>query len=207
MTQKIKIKIREIVFKTLEPLVRFIGKIHDPFLKDVMALSEAPTILDTLQPLDIILATTLAHLSNVFNPGKWKHAIIYIGKDENGVPMIIEAIGKGVIKRSLYECLATKNYISICRVKEQLTKKAINRGLAFCEAQVGKPYDYGFDMVTGHKYQNFFCSELAYYTLKEALPDLDFKLMKSLGVNTVSPGDFYKAKKKFDVVFETKEQK
>jgi hypothetical protein len=203
MTEKLRLKTREILLKVLNPLVKIIGKIKSPFVKEKMALSYTPEILDTLQPLDIILSKSLGHLSNVFNPGKWKHAIIYLGI-ENGIPMIAEAIGRGVIKRNLYECLADKNFIAICRTKEKLTKTAITKGVDFANAQVGKGYDYDFDMFSGHKYQNFFCSELAYYTLKEAIPNLKFKLMKSLGVETVSPNDFYQADKHFDVVFETK---
>ncbi len=65
MTQNIQLKIREILFKVLYPIILVMGKIKAPFIKDAMALSETPTILDTLQPLDIILATTLGHLSNV----------------------------------------------------------------------------------------------------------------------------------------------
>lgn len=195
--------IRILILKILTPFIKMISHIKSPFVTDKMALTYTPEILDTLQPLDIILSKSLGYFTNIVNPGQWKHAIVYLGM-ENGIPMIAEAIGRGVVKRNLYECLADKNFIAICRTKEKLTKTAIAKGVDFANAQVGKGYDYDFDMFSGHKYQNFFCSELAYYTLKEAIPNLKFKLMKSLGIETVSPNDFYQADKHFDVVFETK---
>lgn len=67
MTEKLRLKTREILLKVLNPLVKIIGKIKSPFVKEKMALSYTPEILDTLQPLDIILSKSLGHLSNVFN--------------------------------------------------------------------------------------------------------------------------------------------
>lgn len=202
--EKLKLKFREILLKTLTPLIKIIGKIKDPFVREHMALTDAVEILNTLKPLDIILSKSLAHLSNVFNVGTYKHAIVYIGL-ENGIPMIVEAIGKGVIKRNLYECLADKNFIAICRLEKGISKKGLQDGIDFANAQVGKSYDYGFDMDSNSKYQNFFCSELAYYTIKTAVPDTEFKLIKTLGVETCIPDDFYKTSK-FITVFETKNE-
>ena len=207
MTKETLQKIRGLLLKLTTPILKLIDHVRAPFITSQMCLGDAVTILNTLQPLDIILSIETGYIVNVINPGKWKHAIIYLGKDENNIPMIIEAIGQGVVRRNLYECLANKNYIAICRLKENITKKQVQNGVNFATAQIGKTYDYNFDMETSRKFQSFYCSELAYYTIKEAAPDAQFTLKESFGVNTVIPSDFYNAKKYFDVVFETKEVK
>src|SRR6185436_16570770 len=102
---------------------------------------------------------TLGELSNFFNPGKYKHAILYTGLEKFGriklpTPMIMEAIGEGVLYRPLVECLATKDEICVLRLREPLTREELERGLKWALAQEGKPYDYRFDMVSRHKMSN-----------------------------------------------------
>ena len=206
MTKETLQKIRNFLLKITTPILKLIDHVRAPFITAQMCLGDALEIVNTLKPLDIILSIETGYIVNLINPGKWKHAIIYLGKDDDGVPMVIEAIGQGVVRRNLYECLANKNYIAICRLKENLTKKQIKSGIDFATAQIGKNYDYNFDMETTRKFQSFYCSELAYFTIREAAPDTEFTLKESLGVRTVIPSDFYLAKKYFNVVFETKQK-
>ena len=185
------------------PAVKIIGRIIPPFSKKDPMINFYK-ILGLLQPMDIILTTSRGHLSNLFNPGRYKHARAYIGL-ENSIPQIIESTGEGVNQRTLVECMSTKDVIAVLRPNKQVfaNKKQEQKAIAWLKMQIGKPYDYVFDMNSQKKFNNFFCSELIYYAINEVNPDTTFTLMETFGVPTVSPMDFYKAKKKFDLIYET----
>lgn len=54
------------------------------------------------------------------------------------------------------------------------------------------------------KYDNFFCSELCLAFWQKINPGISFVLMKTFGVDTVSPNDFYRAApKKTEVLFDS----
>lgn len=196
-------KFRNTGLLVLMPVVKIIGRIMPPFSKKDPMINFYK-ILDLLHPMDIILTTSRGHLSNLFNPGRYKHAIAYIGI-EKGIPQIIESTGEGVHQRTLVECMSTKDAIAVIRPNKQVfaDKKQVKNAIAWLKKQEGKPYDYVFDMNSQKKFKNFFCSELIYYAIKEVNPATNFVLMETFGVPTVSPMDFYKAKKKFDLIYET----
>ena len=193
---------RTLVFKLMRPIVIFIGKIHVPYSVKSAAKSYFD-ILKVIQPGDVILSTTYGHASNLGNPGKFKHAILYIGA-ENSKPMIIEAIGEGVVKRTLVECIAEKDKIAVIRSNEiSQDSPNLKVALEWANAQVGKPYDYDFDTTGNDKYDNFFCSEFCLDVWHLIKADISFTLMEVFGVLTVVPTDFYRAApKKTTVVFE-----
>lgn len=200
---KLYLQLHAVLFRLLKPIIVWVGKIHSPW-SEKGAIKDWYKLVEVLKPGDVILSTTMGHLSNVFNPGKYKHAIAYIGL-ENGVPMIIEAIGRGVIKRPLVECISEKDEIAVIRSRDPEIQKKVNfkRGLEWINKQVGKPYDYYFDMNSYHKFSNFYCSELCYYWWKMMNPKLTFTLQKTAWVNTVIPMNFYLAKRKTEIILET----
>lgn len=197
-------KIRNYLFCLLVPLIKIVGKISIPFSKKDPMINFYK-IKKVLRPMDIILTTSYGHLSNLFNPGKYKHALAYIG-EEKGMPVIIESIGEGVVKKTLIECLSTKDVIAILRPKKNVLfgKSQVDKAIRWLKAQVGKPYDYVFDMNSQKRFKNFFCSELIYFSIKHVNTETEFVLMNTFGVPTVSPTDFYKADKKFQLIYETK---
>jgi hypothetical protein len=188
---------RSLLVELLIPFVTWMGKIKAPF-SDKKAIDHFFEIQDHLNPGDVILSTTLGELSNWFNPGKYKHAIIFAGwqdyKGYKNVPMVMEAIGQGVLYRSLAECLATKDKIVICEPRKPLTPQEFNKGFKWALKQVGKPYDYRFEVRGENKFKNFYCSEYYYDFIKKCRPTIEFTLMYIFGVATVKPMDFYNAK-------------
>jgi hypothetical protein len=197
-------KIRNRLFYFLIPLVKIIGKITLPYTKKDPMINFY-IIKKLLRPMDIILTTSYGHLSNLFNPGKFKHALAYIG-EEKGIPVIIESIGEGVVKKTLVECLSTKDVIAILRPKKNVisSNSQVNKAIRWLENQVGKPYDFVFDMNSQKRFKNFFCSELIYFSIKHVNPETEFVLMNTFGVPTVTPADFYRAHNKFQLIYETK---
>ncbi len=203
MNQSVK-KIRELLFYLLVPLVKLVGKISLPFTKKDPMINFY-NIKKILKPMDIILTTSYGHLSNLFNPGKFKHSLAYIG-EEKGIPLIIESIGEGVVKKTLVECLSTKDVIAVLRPKKNVISdtRQVNKAIRWLKKQVGKPYDFVFDMNSQKRFNNFFCSELIYFSIKHVNPETEFVLRNTFGVPTVTPTDFYRAKKKFQLIYKTK---
>jgi len=189
-------KLRALLLKILMPFVKWMGKILPPYsVKN--AIKTYYEWDRKIQPLDIILVNTAGHLSNIFNKGKWKHVVVFIGW-ENEIPMVVVALGIGVIKRPLIECIAVKD--------GQFYD--LNRGIEWVKEQIGKGYDFWFDNVSENKFANLYCSELGYFAWLHAFPEMKFELRKTLGVDTVTPDDFYEAAKiknpKTEIIYEYK---
>ena len=189
--------------KCLIPIIQFIGKIHLPFTSKEKLMSDYYEIESILQHGDIILSTSYGHLSNLINPSKLKHALMYIGK-ENNIPYIIEAVGEGVVKKSLAQWLSSKDEICILRFKDFIldnTQKL--KATLWIREQLGKPYDYSFDSQTQDKFKNFYCSELVFYATKAANKDAPIELRDTNGILTITPSDYYNMiGKKVDLIYE-----
>jgi uncharacterized protein YycO len=177
--------------KCLIPIIQFIGKIHLPFTSKEKIMSDYYEIESLLQHGDVILSTSYGHLSNLVNPSKWKHALMYIGK-ENNIPYIIEAVGDGVVKKSLAQWLSSKDEICVLRFRDSIldATQKLNATLWIRE-QLGKPYDYSFDSQTQDKFKNFYCSELVYYSIKSSNPEAKIDLRDTNGILTITPSDYY----------------
>jgi uncharacterized protein YycO len=177
--------------KCLIPIIQFIGKIHLPFTSKEKLMSDYYEIESLLQHGDVILSTSYGHLSNLVNPSKWKHALMYIGK-ENNIPYIIEAVGEGVVKKSLAQWLSSKDEICILRFNEEILSPIQKIEMVnWIKKQLGKPYDYSFDSQTQDKFKNFYCSELVYYAIKSANPKAQIELRDTNGILTITPSDYY----------------
>jgi uncharacterized protein YycO len=200
-------KIRTILLKILMPFIKWMGTIFPPY----SVKNAIKTYYDwdkKIQPLDIVLVNTAGHFSNIFNSGRWKHVVVFIGW-ENEVPMVIEALGIGVIKRPLIECLAEKDEVCIVRYKRKDNEPYdLSKGIEFAKEQVGKGYDFWFDNVSENKFANLYCSELGYFSWLQAFPEMRFELRKVLGIESIVPDDFYEASKinnpKTEIIYEYK---
>ena len=189
--------------KLLIPVIQFIGKIHLPFTSKEKLMKDYYEIERILEPADILLSTSYGHLSNLVNFGTWKHALMYIGK-ENNIPYIVEAVGDGVVKKSLAQWLSSKDEICILRLQGNiLTSTQKQKAVEWIKEQIGKPYDYSFDSQTQDKFKNFYCSELCLGAVKAGNPEADIDLRDTNGIKTITPDDFYNMKKT-SVIYEFK---
>jgi len=154
--------------------------------------------LSLLQPLDIILEKTPFKLTDKFIPGFWGHAAIYIGNEvqlkELGVwdhkfvekyhkqinegKVIIEALRSKVAYNSLKKFSNIDDYAHLRLLKEPTLDKK-REMIIRVFAQIGKKYDFGYDVETSKK---IICSELHYITFDEVV----FKTSRFMGINTVS---------------------
>ena len=166
-------------------------------------------VQSALQPLDILLEKTPFRLTDKLIPGHFGHVAIWLGTKQELVDLgvwsnrvvaqyhddiatdadanskdqhqIVEALRSGVQLSTLDEFLNVDD-LAILRpvfppgLKENLTKEALE--LAF--RQVGKEYDFNFDVTTTDK---IVCSELAFVSF----PSVDWPTEKTLGRYTISP--------------------
>ena len=194
-----KMKFRLWLLRVVTPITIWIGQRHLPFTRKNINGGDFLAIDHILQVGDVLVTKTHGELSNLLIPGHWSHAMIYIG---NG--LVVEAVGKGVVRNPLASAVLSKD--EICILSPMFaTEEQKEMAAAFAENQVGFPYDYDFK---GNN-QAFYCSELIYAAYNEATNgETPFKLRDSMGVPTAIPDDIYLANKKWNIEWiKTKDMK
>ena len=166
-------------------------------------------IKSILQPLDIILEKTPFRLTDKLIPGHFGHVAIWTGTkaelidagiwdellvkqyadqlstdsdpDSRDQQQIIEALRDGVQLNSL-EHFINVDDIAILRpiFDKDNAQELKNEALVMAFRQLGKKYDFNFDVDTTDK---IVCSELAYISF----PSVDWPTEKTLGRHSISP--------------------
>lgn len=159
----------------------------------------AEQVKRTLKPADILLEKTPFRLTDSFIPGHWGHVAVWIGTeaelreldlwDDPLVKPYQEAIRAG---RSIVEALrpgvelnTVEHFLNIddlgvLRRAPALDRDTLRHHLQLALRQVGKAYDFNFDVETSDK---IVCSELAYVVYT----DMTWPTDRTLGRSTISP--------------------
>lgn len=156
-----------------------------------------------LQPGDILLERRNWFLSNMFLPGYWPHAAMYVGtaedierlglKDDPIVAkhwaqfaaadaeghhhVIIEALSEGIVCASLEHSIGGGDSTAVLRPK--LSEEKIKQAIVRAFSHLGKPYDFEFDFFSNDK---IVCTELVYRCYQE---EVDFPLVDVMGRQTL----------------------
>ncbi len=154
-----------------------------------------------LQPLDILLEKTPFRLTDKLIPGHFGHVAIWTGTqaelvdagvwDELMVKQyadnlqsehrIIEALRSGVQLSRLEEFMNVDDLVILRPIFNEGTKQEdVREALLMAFRQVGKKYDFNFDVNTTDK---IVCSELAYVSF----PAFDWPTEAVLGRHSISP--------------------
>ena len=151
-----------------------------------------------LQPGDILLEKTPFRLTDQFIPGHWGHAAIWVGNEnqlkELGIwhdPLlvpyhqsirnrhgVVEALRSGVTISTLSHFMNVDD-MAVLRSRD-ITPAAQARIVLQAVRQVGKAYDFNFDVETTDK---IVCSELIYHSYT----DYQWPTKRTLGRSTISP--------------------
>jgi uncharacterized protein YycO len=151
-----------------------------------------------LEAGDILLEKTPFRLTDALIPGHWGHAAIWVGTEEEleelgiwGHPLvrpyqsqirrghnIVEALRSGVQFSSLERFLNVDDLAVLRGAEINDGEKAQHILRAF--RQVGKPYDFNFDVETTDR---IVCSELVYIVYTK----VSWPTEKTLGRSTISP--------------------
>jgi hypothetical protein len=137
-------------------------------------------ILQHVRPGDVFITRHDDALSNLFLPGFWPHAALYLGPgnepatsastdDPGSHHLFIEAKKDGVLKRSAAETLQVDALIVL---RPPLNPAEIRTALARAHSHVGKLYDFTFDFRTSHRLA---CTEVVYRAYHHCGP-LEFHL-------------------------------
>tara|TARA_R110000868_G_scaffold204946_3_gene453195 strand:+ start:59751 stop:61487 length:1737 start_codon:yes stop_codon:yes gene_type:complete len=153
-----------------------------------------------LRPLDILMEKTPFALTDTFIPGHYGHAAIYLGTEEQlrevgmwNHPVIIphqadirngkviaEALRPGVWLNTLEEFLNIDELTLYRQPNVQTDRAEMARIYERTLAQLGKDYDFNFDVNTLDK---IVCSELIYH----AFGTINWPVKYVLGRPTISP--------------------
>lgn len=154
----------------------------------------------TLRAGDILLEKTPFRLTDKLIPGYWGHAAVWIGSEaelkELGIwdnpvvtrhhdeirqgRLVVEALRSGVEMNSL-EHFMNVDSLGILR-KAAAGREERGRIIIQALRQVGKPYDFNFDVESKER---VYCSKLVYLSYS----GIDWPTKKSLGRATFSPDD------------------
>ena len=171
-------------------------------------------IKSKLQPLDILLEKTPFRLTDKFIPGHFGHVAIWVGtKDEliqkdvwtndyvkphhqaicsdstnptcKDNKQIVEALRGGVRLSELEEFLNVDDLLILRPLEIQASQELSKESLLLSFRQLGKEYDFNFNVNTTEK---IVCSELAYV----CYPTIDWDTEKVAGRFTISPDNVAK---------------
>jgi hypothetical protein len=151
-----------------------------------------------LKPLDVLLEKTPFRLTDKSIPGHYGHVAVWVGSEEElkalGIwddPLvrphhqrirsgaaIVEALRSGVEINTLEHFLNIDDLLVIRR--RALTPEETRAGVLRAFAQIGKAYDFNFDVESDRK---IVCSELAFVVF----PDVTWPTSAVLGRYSISP--------------------
>lgn len=152
-----------------------------------------------LEPGDIIVTRHSFALTNLFIPGFWPHAALYVGTSEErdalgvsvpddkralwtGPVCTLEALKDGVRLRPLSDTLSVDHFVI---VRPQLDAATIGRAIERGVVHEGKMYNFDFDFFSSDR---LVCTEVLYRSY-DGLEGMRFPLVDRAGRKTFSAED------------------
>ncbi len=194
-----KQRFRRLVLDLVEPMLKWINKIHAPWTHKKVTLEMVKHLLSVLRPGDVICAIGYGEATNILIAGEYKHACIFVGGET-----IVEAVSPHVRIINIFQLLMCKDRVIACR-KTPYSEKIADKASSIALQCVGKPYDFDFDLPIDRSKPNkaFYCAELVWWAHFKANPLMEFRFKEVWGVPTVIPDDFIYATKHWKVVWQS----
>ncbi|MGJ8644928.1 MAG: YiiX/YebB-like N1pC/P60 family cysteine hydrolase [Luteolibacter sp.] len=155
-----------------------ISELRDPMTGLIAMPKRVPgkpleAIREYLKPGDIIVTRHKDALTNVFLPGFWPHAALYVGEQPGG-GNVVEAKKDGVLLRELDETLKVDAFVVLrAGVDEGVLSEVVSRAMS----HVGKLFDFSFDF---RQADRLACTALVYRSW-HGLAGMEFKLGEQAG--------------------------
>lgn len=165
---------------------------------DTMPASEKAQLIAEMKPLDILLEKTPFRLTDKMIPGHYGHVAIWMGTEKqlkdlqvwNQIPAsiqariraghhVVEALRPGVQINTLDHFLNIDDFL-VLRDNRTLTDEYRRKAVLQAIAQIGKEYDFNFDV---HTHERIVCSEIAYVVFADVKWPLEEKVRRY----TISP--------------------
>lgn len=152
-----------------------------------------------LEPGDVLVTRHDHALTNLFLPGFWPHAALYIGTVKqreslgisadvailerwSGDKCVLEALKDGVLFRPLSETLTVDNVVVL---RPQISSKTIRVGIERVIRHEGKLYNFDFDFFNSER---LVCTEVIYRAF-DGLEGLEFPLTERANRKSLSAED------------------
>ena len=190
-------------FKALEIVVKFTGKIHMPWTKKIMNAEQIREIISKAKAGDVLVVRSGGNFSSLLL-GEFSHTAIVM----NG-QTILDATDIGVARRDILSVAVGYTRVTIMRPKFTATmkRKAMNRAVEIEKADEGENIPYNYSLVNGNEVSRkipdaLTCSQLTRDILNHGKENF-MDLRKRFGFMSIAPEDFYKARTKFDLVYDS----
>ena len=163
MLEKIPKSVKNAIMKVAWPVITNLSHwLDSKEVEEDLCQEDWFYLVNNIRLGDVLLSTKTNNPSNMFFPGKAKHAAMVVNADPKA-PMLIEAVSKGVVHCPLFDFMKNKKYLVHCRSKvfgQEIRKKAVS----VAEGMIGTPYDHFWSPSNNWIY----CSELVYESYKKA---------------------------------------
>jgi len=190
---------QQAVFSTLETGGRLASELRDQWSPCRVDDDIRDRIDALLQPGDVLVSRHERALTNLFLPGFWPHAALYIGTEDDrrrmnitidedrasrwcGDRRVLEALKDGVLFRPLEETLAVD---AVAVIRPRLDQSDLARGIARVTAHEGKLYNFDFDFFRSDR---LVCTEVIYRAF-DGLGPIEIPLQERSGRPTLSAED------------------
>ena len=156
-------------------------------------------MLEFVRPGDVFVTRHDDAMSNLFLPGYWPHAALYIGTDKQraamgvgpsdpahqhaeGIVRFLESKKDGVLFRPFEDTLQVDACVIL---RPRFSEKDMAAALTRALSHSGKLYDFVFDFASADRLA---CTELVYRSY-DGFGDIDFKLSERAGRQCLSAED------------------
>lgn len=190
---------QQALFSALETGGRLASEIHDQWTPSRITEDVRRSLAELLQPGDVLVTRHDRAFTNLFLPGYWPHAAMYIGSEADrrrmrveldaeraarwsGDRRVLEALKDGVLFRPLDETLAVD---AVAVIRPQLDQIELARAIERAALHEGKLYDFDFDFFRSDR---MVCTEVVYRAF-DGLGSLRLQLTERSGRPTLSAED------------------
>jgi hypothetical protein len=190
---------QQALFAALETGGRLVSEIHDPWTPSRITEEVRCSLEELLQPGDVLVTRHDHAFTNLFLPGYWPHAALYIGSEVDrrrmqieldpkrdarwsGDRRVLEALKDGVLFRPLEQTLDVD---AVAVIRPRLDQTELARAIARAAGHEGKLYDFDFDFFRSDR---MVCTEVIYRAF-DGLGSLRLPLTERSGRPTLSAED------------------
>ena len=190
---------QQTIFAALETGGRVASELRDQWTPGKVDEGVHRQLESLLQPGDVLICRHDRALTNLFLPGFWPHAALYIGsetdRDRLGIEIgderkarwsgdrrVLEALKDGVLFRPLEETLEVD---AVAVIRPQLDPSDVARALSRVAEHEGKLYNFDFDFFRSDR---LVCTEVVYRAF-DGLGPISIPLRERSGRQTLSAED------------------
>lgn len=190
---------QQALFAALETGGRLASELRDHWTPDRIDEASRSNIEKLLRPGDILVTRHDHAFTNLFLPGYWPHAALYIGSEDSrrelqivldperkarwtGNRRVLEALKDGVLFRPLEQTLAVD---AVAVIRPQLEEADLARAIERAVQHEGKLYDFDFDFFRSDR---LVCTEVMYRAF-DGIGPLRLTLTERSGRPTLSAED------------------